>query len=234
MARHHLLLSKNGKGMLTLSFLKQIGFPAMKKTTTTLGLAIFCLSGVLSPLDTEAKELLPPKTIRKNAEDYQRVAQEPGAIVFSPPKGWHLADANALPPHVRVMVVGKGSHEFPPSINLSTEEFEGTLKDYLRIVKEINLSQGSEWKDLGTLRTAAGEASLSQADAFTEWGKIRMMHVILYRNGVIYILTAAALQEEFPRFYKTFFESLRSLRINQDPDEMAELGSKEPTGSSNV
>lgn len=142
-------------------------------------------------------------------------------ILFVPPQGWKLADSKALPEQVRVMVVGKGNKEFPPSINLSTEEFDGSIKDYLKIVKQINASQGSEWKDLGKIKTEAGEASLSQADVTTEWGPVRMMHVILSRGGTVYILTAAALKEEFPKFYKTFFDSLKSLKINKRQGEMA-------------
>lgn len=142
-------------------------------------------------------------------------------VFFSPPQGWLQAKNDTLPPHVKVMVVGKGKKEFPPSINLSTEEFEGTLKDYLKIVREINHSQGSEWRDLGTIRTNAGEASLSQADVVTQWGSVRMMHVILPRNGMIYILTAASLKEEFPMYYKTFFDSLRSLNVKKEATEFS-------------
>lgn len=167
---------------------------------------------------------LPPPNTPKAEQEFQKVSKEPGAVIFTPPKGWKMADTNALPPHVRAMVVGVSAKEFPPSINLSLEEYTGTLRDYLRIIKDINQSQGSEWKDLGTIRTQAGDASLSQADAITEWGPVRMMHVILNRNGMIYILTAASLKEEFPKYYKIFFESLRSLRINQDPREMARFG----------
>ncbi len=152
---------------------------------------------------------------KSHDQDFDKIAREPGAVVFNPPKGWKIADSEALPEQVRLMVVGKGSKEFPPSINLSTEEFDGSMQDYLKIVKEINASQGSEWKDLGKIRTQAGEASLSQADAVTEWGPIRMMHVILEKGGVIYILTAAALKDEFPKFYKIFFDSLKSLKITE-------------------
>ncbi|NGX42551.1 MAG: hypothetical protein K940chlam7_00831 [Chlamydiae bacterium] len=181
---------------------------------TTLSVGLVLLYGQLNA------QLPFPTNFDKTEDEYKQLSQEPGAIVFSPPQRWHLADPEALPPSVKLMVVGKGNYEFPPSINLSTEEFEGTVKDYLKIVKEINSSQGSDWKDLGVIRTKAGEASLSQADVVTEWGGVRMMHVIISRNGMIYILTAAALKEEFPKFYKTFFESLRSLRINKDPEEM--------------
>lgn len=136
-------------------------------------------------------------------------------IVFTPPAGWHSTDSKDLLGSVKVMVVGKGEHEFPPSINLGTETYKGTLKQYLKRIKEINASQGHEWKDLGTIRTPAGEASLSQADTKTKWGEVRMMHVILRKDNTVYILTAASLKEEFPKFYKDFFAAFRSLRFNE-------------------
>lgn len=144
----------------------------------------------------------------------------PGAVYFTPPEGWRVAEAGQLPSNVKVMVVGKGDHTFAPSLNLTVEPYKGTLKQYLKIVKAINDSKGASWQDLGTIRTQAGNASLSQVDIKTEWGDSRMMHVILLKNNNIYILTAAALKEEFPRFYKEFFNSLRSLHINKTVYEM--------------
>lgn len=151
---------------------------------------------------------------------FSELAKEPGAIVFTPPTGWFLADPKALPSNVKVMVVGKGNSEYPPSLNLTTEKFSGTLKQYLKIVKSINDSKGDEWKDLGTIRTEAGEGSLSQVDIKSKFGTERLMHVILEKNGTIYILTAAALKNEFPKYYKDFFSSMRSLRINKDNFEL--------------
>lgn len=136
-------------------------------------------------------------------------------ISFKPPEGWRLADSSALPKAVKRMVVGKGEHEFPPSINLGTDQFNGNLQDYLKLIRSINESQGTEWKDLGLIRTEAGDASLSQITAKTQWGNVKMMHTILVRDGTVYILTAAALQEEFPKFYKDFFASMRSLKFNK-------------------
>lgn len=157
---------------------------------------------------------------QKIQDHLNQTSQEPGAVMFTPPPGWHLAKPESLPPSVKVMVIGKGEQEFPPSINLGTENYNGTLKQYLKQIKTINASQGHEWRDLGTIQTEAGEASYSQAIMKTPWGQVKMMHVILLKKDVVYILTAAALQEEFPRFYKAFFESLRSLRMNPDLYDM--------------
>lgn len=143
-----------------------------------------------------------------------------GIVLFTPPAGWRMADPKLLPERVRLMVVGQGPSGFPPSMNLSLEPYSGSLKDYLKIIKNMNDAQGYEWKDLGTIRTEAGTASLSQVDTKTEWGHVRLMHVVLLKNGTIYILTASALKDEFSQFYKDFFASMRSLRVAKDAFEM--------------
>ncbi|MBS4167495.1 hypothetical protein [Parachlamydia sp. AcF125] len=134
-------------------------------------------------------------------------------VTFTPPSGWRVADSKELPKHVNVMVVGKGEREFPPSINLATEHYTKSLNDYLKRIKEINQSLGIEWKNLGPIQTEAGEANLSQIEEKSQWGDLRMMHVVLIKDNTAYILTAASLKEEFPKFYKDFFASLKSLRF---------------------
>ena len=86
-------------------------------------------------------------------------------IQFIPPTDWRNADKSKLPEHVHLMVVGQGANEFPPSISLATEKYSGTLKQYLKVVKELNSSKGYEWRDLGSIQTDAGNASLSQTTA---------------------------------------------------------------------
>lgn len=137
-------------------------------------------------------------------------------ITFDPPKEWRFADQKDLPKSVRVMVVGKSSSDFPPSINLGTEEFAGTMKEYLKKVKEINSAQGYSWKNLGKIKTKAGEASLSQAERKTPYGDVKLMHVMLMHEGTVYMLTGAALKSEFSKYYKDFYDSFRSLEIQKD------------------
>lgn len=145
-----------------------------------------------------------------------RLQEIPLTAMFTPPKGWRLADQQGLSPHVQIMVVGKGNNTYPPSMNLATEKFSGTLKDYLKIVKKINEAEKVEWKDLGPIRTLSGNANLSQVEITTQWGQIKMMHAIAVKDQTAYILTASALKEEFPKFYKDFFNSIQSLAINKD------------------
>lgn len=141
-------------------------------------------------------------------------------LTFTPPTGWGLASRETLTPAIKVMVVGKGQNEYPPSINLATENWSGTLKDYLKVIKDLNDAQCTDFKDLGKVKTEAGDAVLTQEDIATKWGDVRQMHLFYLHNGVVYILTAASLKEEFPKYYKEFFNSMTSLRINKGVFEM--------------
>lgn len=148
-------------------------------------------------------------TLQKTAEE----SPPQRAIAFNPPPEWLMADTKELPPSVKVMFVGHGKGAFPPSINLGMEEYHGTLKQYLKTIKAINSSQGGQLKELGPLQTPAGEGHLYQEDSSTRWGEVRMMHLILQKEGTIYMLTAAAAKEEFSTYYKRFFESMSSLHF---------------------
>ncbi|GAB4237983.1 MAG: hypothetical protein Tsb0021_17770 [Chlamydiales bacterium] len=150
-------------------------------------------------------------------DHYLKALNEPGAILFTPPENWRVVDPTTLPKTVKAMVVGKGKYELPPSINLGMHPYEGSLKDYLKMVKATNEAENIEWKDLGTIKTVEGLiASLSQAELKTQWGDLRELQVILKKDDMIYILTAAAIKEEFPQFYNTFFSAMKSLRFNRD------------------
>lgn len=169
----------------------------------------------------------PPSALSTTAEAPATLDE---LLTFTPPAGWVMADPKALPPTVKVMVVGKARSILPPSINLATEPYNGTLKEFLRKIKKMNEENGCPWKDLGTIRTQAGPASLSQADFPTKWGDMRMMHVILIRNGSVFILSASSLKAEFPLFYKDFFTSLRSLRIVRGSEEINQKNGEEKAG----
>lgn len=147
-------------------------------------------------------------------EILDKVKDVPGAVTFVPPEGWVPVDSKELTGNIKIKYIGKGNGSIAPAITLMVKPFSGTLKDYLKKVKAINDSHGDEWKDLGLIKTDAGKGSLSQLDMKTQWGYIRIMHLILIKDGNVYVLTASAPKEEFGRFYAQFFTALRSLKIN--------------------
>lgn len=144
------------------------------------------------------------------------LSAEPQGILFDPPAGWKMADSAQLPRYVEAMVVGESNSNYPPSINVSVEDFAGTLKDYLKIVKKINEAQNSAWKRMGTIETQAGQADLSTVDIQTSWGPVRLVHVILVRDGKAIILTGATKREEFVALYPIMLKSMRTLKVMSD------------------
>jgi hypothetical protein len=133
---------------------------------------------------------------------------------FTPPVGWRLADQKALPEHVKVMVVGQGKRDFPPSINLAIDPFSGTLEEYMKVVKSILQSQKAIWKEIGTLDIGSLKGKLLQIDTRTKWGEERQLQLITVYDGAAYILTASALAQEFSDFSADFFAALKSFTIN--------------------
>lgn len=155
--------------------------------------------------------------------DVSQQNEEKSMVTFTFPKGWRSADTKELPPLVKAMLIGTGKENFPPSISLAVEPFQGTLKEYLKIVKNINETEKTEWKNLGKLTTKSGIANLSQFDETSTWGVARTMTAILVKDGNAYILSATALKSEFSTFYKDFFEAMKSFSIDDAKKEVADL-----------
>lgn len=136
---------------------------------------------------------------------------------FDPPSDWDCADPKALSSLVQVGFVGKGKKLFRPSLNLALEEIDCGMKEYLKAVKEIHESDPhTRWRDLGALRTKAGEARLTEISRKTKWGDVRMLQSILIHQNKAYILTGAVLRDEFSEQYKPLLKAMRSMRITDD------------------
>lgn len=123
-------------------------------------------------------------------------------------------DPDKLPPQVKVMAVGKGKEDFPPSINLGYDTSNEPLKSYLKKIKKLNKADGVQTKDLGMVKTGAGSAALLQIDGKTKWGDERQLQALYLHDGKVWILTCSALKKEFSSYYKTFFDAIKSLSIN--------------------
>ena len=137
---------------------------------------------------------------------------------FTPPEGWEIADPSKLPGHVKISFYKKNSQcGFCPSINLAIEETSASLSEYLKAIKAIHeQDRTNRWRALGKVRTAAGLAQLTEIDSTTEWGPVRILQIILLKEGKAYVLTAAALKDEMSSFYKEFQSAFRSLTLSSD------------------
>jgi len=136
---------------------------------------------------------------------------------FLPPKGWEIADPKTYSPQTQIAFFKKAGQGLCPSINLSIEETTASLSEYLKAVKAIHeQDQQTHWRALGRVKTAAGMAQLTEIDKTVESGPIRLLQLILLKEGHAYILTAAAPKAEFSRYYKDFQAAFRSLNLSSD------------------
>jgi hypothetical protein len=136
---------------------------------------------------------------------------------FIPPKNWEIADPRSLSPKVKIAFLKKGGNGFCPSINLAIEETDASLNEYLKAVKAIHeQDRRNHWRALGKVRTSAGLGQLTEIDSTTEWGPVRILQLIIVKEGQAYVLTAAALKEEIPTYYKEFQSAFRSFTLSND------------------
>jgi hypothetical protein len=136
---------------------------------------------------------------------------------FQPPKGWTCALPKNMSPHVQIGFVSPKSSEFRPSINLAFETMEVSLKDYLKAVKQIHLSQpNTRWRDLGKFKFAAGEGRLTEISTRSAWGDIKMLQAIFVQEKTAYILTAASLKKDYIKEQRILLQSLQSLTFSPD------------------
>jgi len=145
----------------------------------------------------------------------------PEGCQFVPPTGWQAADTSQFPENMRAMVVRKGKGPYPPSLNIWIEPYNGTQKSYLKSIKDACLEDKDEFRDLGEIKTQAGNASLCQVDRKTRWGDERQMHALIVRYNQAYLLTAAALKSEFADYTSQFFDAIRSMKINKSVSELS-------------
>ena len=169
--------------------------------------AAFCVLA-LAPCSAKQQTQSVPQTIEPS-DSFQ--------CFFVPPEEWEIADPKTFSPQVKIAFFKRSNKGFCPSINLAIEETPVSLNDYLKAVKAIHeQDRNNQWRALGKVRTHSGLAQLTEVDCTTELGAIRILQLILMKDGHAYVLTAAARKEEFSDYYKNFQSAFRSLTLTAD------------------
>ncbi len=136
---------------------------------------------------------------------------------ITPPKGWEIANPQFLAKTVQIAFLKKSIRGFSPSINLAIEKSNLSLSEYLSVIRQIHESdKRNRWRQLGKVHTLSGIGQLTEIDAVTEFGAVRMLQLILLKQGYAYVVTAAALKEEIAQYYKEFQSAFRSLQVTSD------------------
>ena len=134
-----------------------------------------------------------------------------------PPQDWELADPAVLSEQVEAGFLKKKATSFSPSINLAKEETTVSFDEYISAVRKRHLQAPStKWKNVGTIDTMSGKGHLMQIDIAAKWGDVRLLQMVHLADGIAYILTAAALQEDYAEYLPIFQKIFRSFALIPD------------------
>lgn len=136
---------------------------------------------------------------------------------FLPPTNWQAATPSTLSSYVQIGFIGKGASEFRPSVNFATEAVDVSLKQYVKAVKKIHAEEvNTSWRDLGKFMMQAGEGRLTEMTSASPWGEVKILQALFVKDGTAYIITGAALKQEFEQFQLDFLKTFRSFSLLQD------------------
>jgi len=133
--------------------------------------------------------------------------------LFTPPTEFAFANPKNYSSGVKIAFIGKSNASFTPSLNLTIEENNVSLSEYLKIAEKTYKSEGARWVDLGDIEVKGGTVRLTRVDTKCSWADISFFQAIYPWEGKFFILTTAAHKKEFMRLQKTFLNAIYSLQI---------------------
>lgn len=135
---------------------------------------------------------------------------------FTPPEGWLLAKPQS--DIIKIGFLHPGGHDFPPRITLATEENSGTLKQYVKAVKEIQSQDPSHksWRDLGAIKAGPLQGRLIEMQSSSQAGDVKILQAFFVKNDTAYILTASLLKKEDPEIQTQILKTFQSAAIVPD------------------
>jgi len=136
--------------------------------------------------------------------------------IFSPPPNWEYIILPETPPCIKATFVGESSSPLKPSINIAQENISISEEAYLKAVKAIHDEEpNTKWKKTGKITTQVGIATLAEIDSKNSLGDLKMIQMILIKDKVAYIITGAAVKEDFPKIVQQLLQSCRSFHFEE-------------------
>lgn len=139
--------------------------------------------------------------------------------LFAPPTGWQ--EAKKPPGGLLSAFVDPNGKEFPSRITLAREDdVDGTLQEYVKAVKTLQTEDPDVkgWRDLGAIAMKGGEGRLIEMNSPSKVGEVKILQAFLLKGKKVHILTASCLKNEFGKFQKSFYDTFRSLSVEENKD----------------
>lgn len=136
---------------------------------------------------------------------------------FKPPEEWIPVKSEDPSAEGMIAYIGKAKKVVPPSLCLTTEPTDLSLREYIKAAKALHESDlHVDWRDLGEFTFRAGKGRLGEICNPTPFGEMKILQGILVQNGCAYVLTGAALKEEFAEHRAALIAAIRSMAVLPD------------------
>lgn len=138
-------------------------------------------------------------------------------FTLATPKGWEcIKDKKQLPAKVEVVYIGSSKAQFAPSINVTMEETEMEIDEYMKLVQKYHSSiAGTRCHAVGALESPEGKLRVLQIDRSSQWGVVRFLQAIKIKDQIAYVITATCLNSEFSIYYPEFMRAMQSFKIEK-------------------
>lgn len=129
------------------------------------------------------------------------------------PEGWKK-ETKEMPEGILMIYIGNANKEIIPTINVAWEPSPVSSQSYIKESKKAHLEIAETiCKEVGTLNCGAGKLHLLQIDRTNNWGKFRFLQGMIVKNGIAYVITGTASQEDFATLSGVFFKTFQSFNV---------------------
>ena len=146
-----------------------------------------------------------------------KIFAEEKTAFFIPPKNWVILNPKIYTKYIKVIFAKNEKTICRPTIILSMQETDLSLDDYTnKAKKEHEIDPNITYKILGPLDLLNGKAILSEVCKTVNTIDYKILQLILIKDCIAYVLTAASKKEDIVDNYKIFTDSFKTFELLDD------------------
>ncbi len=156
-----------------------------------------------------------------------KIFAEEKTAFFIPPKNWVILNPKIYTKYIKVIFAKNEKTICRPTIILSMQETDLSLDDYTnKAKKEHEIDPNITYKILGPLDLLNGKAILSEVCKTVNTIDYKILQLILIKDCIAYVLTAASKKGDIVDNYKIFTDSFKTFELLDDLFSKVSIKSK--------
>lgn len=128
------------------------------------------------------------------------------------PHGWDRV-SDIVSKKILMVFVGPKKGSLTPSLNLTTENTNLSLYEYVKLAMAHHQKEGASCYELDPLDTTLGQMILIEVQGDSHWGFVQMLQGIIIENNQAYVITGSCLSTEYSIYFKEFLSSMKEFNV---------------------